>query len=503
MSEATELSLIRPGLVLGGKYRLVSELGRGAMGTVWVGEHISLAQKVAIKVISPEHAASVELRQRFETEAKAAAKLNSRYVVTVFDHGATPAGLPYLVMELLDGECLEDRIARLGVLPLGEATRITRHVARGLQKAHERGIVHRDLKPANIFITRSEDEDEEWVAKILDFGIAKMDDFSDRSTTKTGAVLGTPLFMSPEQVRGASRVDGRADLYSLGMVVYNMLTGTYAFEGQSFGDLLVSICTDPLPTLSHKAPHVPLALDDWFQTACARSADHRYQTAEDFLVAFNDALGVRSSASRVSVLDANTTSPQFPAAAHLAQTFALDSSSEGDGERKAHLGSASPSTVTLVAAGVPKTAKTRNVALVALGLAALLLGWTLTRRPTENPGATLPNASAKEPTALDATAPARTAPDPSALERTSRDGTTPPEAPPVPSARPTAAPTGGVEDVPPKPADGGAKLPKAGPTKPSTAPLSVDSKPGDGAAPPKPSATSTAKKPVGPVDVGF
>ncbi len=483
MSEATDLSLIRTGLVLGGKYRLVSELGRGAMGTVWVGEHISLAQKVAIKIISPEHAASAELRQRFETEAKAAAKLNSRYVVTVFDHGETPTGLPYLVMELLDGECLEDRIARLGVLPLGEATRITRHVARGLQKAHERGIVHRDLKPANIFITRSEDEDEEWVAKILDFGIAKMDDFSDRSTTKTGAVLGTPLFMSPEQVRGASRVDGRADLYSLGMVVYNMLTGTYAFEGQSFGDLLVSICTDPLPTLSHKAPHVPAALDDWFQSACARNADHRYQTADDFLVAFNDALGLRPSASRLSVVDANTTAPQFPAAAHLAQTFALDSNSEVSGQRKAQLGSASPSTVTLVAAGVPKTTRTKSIAFVALGLAAVLVTWTLTRKQAQGEEPEAPPA----PNVTSVSAPAAV-----------------PSLAPTPSAEPSATAGGDVDDKPTtKPAGGGSKPAKPGTNKPSDATVAVEPKPVDGGASPKPSATSTPKKPVGPVDVGF
>ncbi len=274
---------IRAGNVLHGKYRLERELGRGAMGTVWSAIHLSLDQRVAIKVISSEYADSTEAIQRFHTEAKAAAKLRSRYVVQVYDDGETPEGLPYIVMEYLEGESLEDRIVREGDVPLAEAVRIATHVGRALARAHGRGIVHRDLKPANIFITKNEDDDMGWVAKVLDFGIAKLDDNRDKSTTKTGTVLGTPLFMSAEQVRGASTVDARADLYSLGMVVYNMITGRYAFEGSSFGDLLVSICTDPLPKLSDQAPWAPLALEQWFQKACARDVDARFQTADEMI----------------------------------------------------------------------------------------------------------------------------------------------------------------------------------------------------------------------------
>ena len=286
MTEATEAvspPSIRGGNVLHGKYRLERELGRGAMGTVWSAIHLSLDQRVAIKVISSDIANSGEAIHRFHTEAKAAAKLRSRYVVQVYDDGETPEGLPYIVMEYLEGESLEDRIVRSGDIPLAEAVRITTHVGRALSRAHSRGIVHRDLKPANIFITRSEDDEMGWVAKVLDFGIAKLDDNRDKSTTKTGTVLGTPLFMSAEQVRGASNVDARTDLYSLGMVFYNMLTGKYAFEGSSFGDLLVSICTNPLPKLSQSAPWVSQALDNWFQKACAREVTTRFQTADEMI----------------------------------------------------------------------------------------------------------------------------------------------------------------------------------------------------------------------------
>lgn len=306
------------GALLAGKYRLNEEIGRGAMGTVWRAINENLGQWVAVKIISPEHAGSAELRERFDTEARAAAKLRSRFVVNVYDNGETPSGLPFIVMELLDGECLEDRVARQGCLPLSEVARISRHLARALSKAHGEGIIHRDLKPANIFLTRSdaEEDGDDWTAKILDFGIAKMDDLKKRSTTQTGTVLGTPLFMSPEQVRGASSVDRRADLYSFGMVIFNMLTGTFAFEGQSFGDLLVSICVDPLPKLTSIAPHLPESLDVWFERACARDPDHRFFSAEEMLLALQAALGEQGSPESLNMtqtaVSGTLASPSYP-----------------------------------------------------------------------------------------------------------------------------------------------------------------------------------------------
>ena len=366
---------LKAGQLLAGKYRLETEIGRGAMGTVWSAVHVSLGQRVAIKVISSEHADSDELRRRFDTEARAAAKLRSRFVVGVFDHGVTTAGMPYIVMEFLEGECLEDRIARFGVISLPEAARITRHVGRALTRAHAHGIVHRDLKPANIFITKTEEDDDgDWIAKVLDFGIAKVEDFSDRSTTKTGTVLGTPLFMSPEQVRGASSVDSRADLYSLGMVIYNMLTGTYAFEGQSFGDLLVSICTDPLPSVSSRAPNLPLTLDAWFQKACARDAAARFQTAEELVRGFDQAIG--EVPGRVSLVESSVQTLRNTD--HLAATFAADSSSELSGAHavlhppRSGLASASPSTLTVP--GIPHTRASKSLWVIGASVALALVG---------------------------------------------------------------------------------------------------------------------------------
>jgi len=301
MSETVALSkglpsTIREGEVLGGKYRLEQEIGRGAMGTVWSAVHLTLGQRVAIKLISAEHAQSREARARFSTEAKAAARLRSRYVVQVYDDGETQAGTPYIVLEYLEGETLEQRLEREHDLPLNDAVRVTRHVARALSRAHAVGIVHRDLKPGNVFLTRSEDDELGWVAKVLDFGIAKLEEHGIASTTKTGTLLGTPLFMSPEQVRGASSVDSRSDLYSLGMVFFNMLTGTFAFNGESFADVLVAICTGPSPDLRAAAPWIPTSVCEWFQRACARDVNLRYQSADEMVEALDLALGVSTGA---------------------------------------------------------------------------------------------------------------------------------------------------------------------------------------------------------------
>ncbi len=365
MVASHQTSDLTAGRLLAGKYRLQAEIGRGAMGTVWRATNENLDQAVAIKIISPEHAGSQELRERFETEARAAAKLNSRFVVSVYDNGITESGLPFIVMELLNGESLEERVIRDGPLPIPEVTRIARHLARALSKAHAQGIIHRDLKPANIFLTHSDAEEDEgdWTAKILDFGIAKMDDYRERAaTTQTGTVLGTPLFMAPEQVRGANMVDARADLYSFGMVVFNMLTAAFAFEGQSFGDLLVSICVEPLPDIRRFAPQLPPAMSPWFQRACAREPADRFESAEDLLNDLQVALGHAPSAGTVtSHASSPWALPPTPPPPPGAQW------SEARASATPHLESAGASAVTVHEA--PK--RSRNLLVAALVLFGL------------------------------------------------------------------------------------------------------------------------------------
>ncbi|MET0592654.1 MAG: serine/threonine-protein kinase [Polyangiaceae bacterium] len=280
-----------PGTVIAGKYRLDGMIGRGGMGSVWSTMHLGLGQRVAVKLIAKRYAGSREARQRFDLEAKAAAQLKSRYVVQVFDNGVTEDGTPYIAMELLDGESLDHRIEKRGPVPVDQAARIIGQVGRALKRAHELGIVHRDLKPENIFLTRSEEDDAGEIAKVLDFGIAKMKTETGSSATRTGTVLGTPLFMSPEQARGLKSVDHRTDIYSLGMVAFTMLTGQNAFSGESFGDILVAICTQPLPSLRQYAPMLSPALDAWMQKACAKEPNDRFPTIEAMIDALNVAAG--------------------------------------------------------------------------------------------------------------------------------------------------------------------------------------------------------------------
>lgn len=295
-SDHAALGMLRPGDVIAEKYELEREVGRGAMGTVWAAFHRTLGQRVAIKLISPEHVESPEARRRFSVEAKAAARLRSRHVVQVHDDGETASGTPYIVMEYLEGETLEQRLAHSSPLPLPEAVRIASHVGRALARAHAQGVVHRDLKSGNIFIARSDDDDHGWIAKVLDFGVAKFAEMRDASTTKTGTIVGTPLFMSPEQVRGASHVDHRADLYSLGIVFFHMVTGRFAFNGPSYSDVLVAICTEPLPDIREVAPALPEPLRAWFRRACARAPEDRFQSADEMVEALQEAAGAAGRA---------------------------------------------------------------------------------------------------------------------------------------------------------------------------------------------------------------
>jgi len=271
-----------PSALVAGKYRLTELLGRGGMGSVWAGVHTTLGTRVAVKFIDAEHVDSAEARHRFENEARAAAALRSKHVVEVYDHGVLDDGRPFIVMEFLDGEPLDRRLDRLGRLPPRDAARIVGMVCRALSKAHAVGIVHRDLKPENVFLVW-DDEDGADVAKVVDFGIAKFTDSNSASSsaTRTGSVLGTPYYMSPEQARGLRSVDYRSDLWSVGVITYRCMTGRLPFEGEAVGDVLVKLCTAPIPVPSEIAPDLPPGFDAWLVRALGREPQARFQSATE------------------------------------------------------------------------------------------------------------------------------------------------------------------------------------------------------------------------------
>jgi serine/threonine-protein kinase len=262
------------------------------MGSVWEGVHTSLGTRVAVKFIETAHASSPEARSRFENEARAAARLRSKHVVQVYDHGLTDDGRPFIVMEFLAGEPLDRRLDRVGRLPPADTAKIIHQVCRALGRAHEAGIVHRDLKPENVFLVWDE-EDGADVVKVVDFGIAKFTDGSVgvSSATRTGSVLGTPYYMSPEQARGLRSVDHRSDLWSVGVIAYRCLVGSLPFEGEALGDLLVKICTAPLPIPSQHAPGIPMSFDAWFARALDREPAQRFASAALAAEALNQAFG--------------------------------------------------------------------------------------------------------------------------------------------------------------------------------------------------------------------
>jgi serine/threonine-protein kinase len=270
--------------IVSGKYRLVRRLGQGGMGEVWEAVHDALGRRVAIKFIDGARASSATSRRRFCREARAAVRVESKHAVDVFDQGLTDDGLPYIVMELLSGESLGDRLARRGRLTLHETSAIVSQVCRALSRAHASGVVHRDLKPENVFLARLADEPSD-VVKLLDFGIAKIDTAFDRS--QECAILGTPYFMSPEQARGAT-VDHRTDLWSVAVIAYLCVTGVRPFEGTSLADLLVGICHGSLLPPSQCVPGVPAVFDAFIARALDKNVTRRFQSAADLALALEE-----------------------------------------------------------------------------------------------------------------------------------------------------------------------------------------------------------------------
>ncbi|HTB72377.1 MAG TPA: protein kinase [Polyangiaceae bacterium] len=306
------------GQLLDNKYRIVRLLGEGGMGAVYEGENIRIRHRVAIKVLHPSVADDSAARERFEREAQAAGHIGSEHIVEVFDLGELPGGARYMVMEFLAGETLAQRVESAGRLSPAVAAPMMLQLLDGLGAAHLAGIIHRDLKPDNVFLQRTKSGGD--FVKIVDFGVSKFNALSGApmSMTRTGAVVGTPYYMSPEQVKGGKNIDHRSDLYSAGVVLFESVTGQLPFLADSFNELMFKIALEPPLDPEIASP----GLDPWFASilrkATARDMADRYQSAGDFTQAIAEwmqAAQVAPLPSRKGSMSFSGSTPGHPVSA--------------------------------------------------------------------------------------------------------------------------------------------------------------------------------------------
>jgi serine/threonine protein kinase len=273
---------LSPGDLIDDKYRIVRLLGEGGMGAVYEGENTRIHRRVAIKVLHQNVAGMADVVARFEREAQAAGRIGSEHIVDVLDLGTLLSGDRYMVMEYLDGDSFSARIRDRGRLSPGELYVIARQLLDALTAAHNAGIIHRDLKPDNVFLLKSRRGEPELV-KLLDFGISKFSGSNAAfSMTRTGAVMGTPYYMAPEQARGARELDHRVDLYSVGVIFYEALAGQVPFKADTFNELLFKIVLETPAPLSDVVPNLDPAFAAIVSKAMAREPGERFQTADEF-----------------------------------------------------------------------------------------------------------------------------------------------------------------------------------------------------------------------------
>ena len=298
------------GQTLDGKYRLTTLLGKGGMGAVYRGEHVVIGKQVAVKFLHAELAGSEEVVKRFYREAQAAAAIGHDGIIDVMDVGIAPTGEPYLVMEFLEGESLADLLVRTGPLDPGAACGIMEPALLALNAAHSKRIVHRDLKPDNIFIAKQQDAPPK--VTLIDFGISKFAAGpGGEKLTQTGSVMGTPAYMAPEQARGSTDLDHRADIYSMGVILYEMLTAKLPFNGDNFTEIIVSILTDnPVPPREAFAGF-PVEAEEVLLRALVKDPAGRYQNCLEFIEALGGIGAFAERQEKLTVLASNITHTTF------------------------------------------------------------------------------------------------------------------------------------------------------------------------------------------------
>jgi serine/threonine-protein kinase len=270
---------------------LVRPLAEGGMGSLWVAEHSGLRTEVAVKLMTPVAMEDVQMLERFRREAMAAAQVRSPHIAQVFDQGVTPEGQPFIVMELLEGEDLQARIEREGPVKPTEVVEIVKQVCRALTRAHAMDIIHRDIKAANIFLQHI---DGELHVKVLDFGVAKIPSKKEQDVSVSGFVVGTPYYMSPQQLENSKKVDLLSDLWSLAVVTYQALTGVLPFTGRSLPELFVAINIGRFKAPSELCKDLRPEVDAWFKKALHRFPPERFASARDLAAALEEAVTGRA-----------------------------------------------------------------------------------------------------------------------------------------------------------------------------------------------------------------
>ena len=325
------------GTVLADKFRITREIGRGGMAAVYEAENIGIGKRVAVKILAAELITSKVVRERFIREARAAAALRSPYICDIYDSGMFEER-PFLVMELLEGETLYDLMSRERKLDIDLTLRVIVHTARGLGKAHAHHIVHRDLKPENIFLTKT--EDGATVCKLLDFGLAKFyaptgGDSAQARLTREGALFGTPAYMAPEQAKGQGEVDHRCDLWALGCIAFECLTGRTVWNvDQGIAMILAQVATAEIPQPSRIRPDLPKGFDQWFAKALERDPDRRFQTASELASGLQTVLAPSRGSANISLLGDDDAAFEATSSPSAAMPLAPDSGPRSEDDER-------------------------------------------------------------------------------------------------------------------------------------------------------------------------